>query len=269
MTRSPLRRLVFGALHRLLYLWVRSETINQSAFTLKLDRSRPVFYVLQLPSVSDLAVVDSECRKAGLPRPILPVSVGQLDEPSAFFYLTPEPGWFGGQDKRGASPTLVRLLDALAADASLDAQIVPVSVFWGQTPASESSPWKLLFADSWAVTGRLRKLLSILILGRKTRVQFSTPIQLRELVAQDKGQERTRRMVQRLLRVHFRNQKAAVIGPDISHRRNLVKGLIHGPQVHQAILDEAERSQLPLEKVEAQALRYGTAIRCWCGSSTA
>ena len=260
MTRSPLRRLVFGALHRLLYLWVRSETINQSAFTLKLDRSRPVFYVLQLPSVSDLAVVDSECRKAGLPRPILPVSVGQLDEPSAFFYLTPEPGWFGGQDKRGASPTLVRVLDALAADASLDAQIVPVSVFWGQTPASESSPWKLLFADSWAVTGRLRKLLSILILGRKTRVQFSTPIQLRELVAQDKGQERTRRMVQRLLRVHFRNQKAAVIGPDISHRRNLVKGLIHGPQVHQAILDEAERSQLPLEKVEAQALRYGNEI---------
>ena len=260
MTRSPLRRLVFGALHRLLYLWVRSETINQSAFTLKLDRSKPVFYVLQLPSISDLAVVDSECRKAGLPRPILPVSVGKLDEPSAFFYLTPEAGWLGGQDKRGASPTLVRLLNTLNADTELDAQIVPVSVFWGQTPASESSPWKLLFADSWAVTGRLRKLLSILILGRKTRVQFSAPIQLRELLAQDKGQERTQRMVHRLLRVHFRNQKAAVIGPDISHRRNLVKGLIHGPQVHQAVLDEAERNKTPVEKVEEQALRYGNEI---------
>ncbi|MDP3846610.1 MAG: glycerol-3-phosphate 1-O-acyltransferase PlsB [Pseudomonas sp.] len=260
MTRSPLRRLVFGALHRLLYLWVRSETINQSAFTLKLDHSKPVFYVLQLPSISDLAVVDSECRKAGLPRPILPVSVGKLDEPSAFFYLTPEAGWLGGQDKRGASPTLVRLLNTLNADAELDAQIVPVSVFWGQSPASESSPWKLLFADSWAVTGRLRKFLSILMLGRKTRVQFSAPIQLRELIAQDKGQERTQRMVHRLLRVHFRNQKAAVIGPDISHRRNLVKGLIHGPQVHQAILDEAERNKTSIEKVEAQALRYGNEI---------
>ncbi|MFT5781912.1 MAG: glycerol-3-phosphate O-acyltransferase [Pseudomonas sp.] len=260
MTRSPLRRLVFGALHRLLYLWVRSETINQSAFTLKLDTSRPVFYVLQLPSISDLAVVDSECRKAGLPRPILPVSVGRLDEPRAFFYLTPEPGWFGGQSKPGAAPTLVRVLNALNADPSLDAQIVPVSVFWGQSPASESSPWKLLFADSWAVTGRLRKFLSILILGRKTRVQFSTPIQLRELLAQDKGPERTQRMANRLLRVHFRNQKAAVIGPDISHRRNLVKGLIHGPQVHQAILDEAERSKTSVEKIEAQALRYGNEI---------
>ena len=89
-----------------------------------------------------------------------------------------------------------------------DAQIVPVSVFWGQSPDRETSPWKLLFADSWAVTGRLRRLVSILMLGRKTRVQFSTPIQLRELVAQDKGHERTLRMVQRMLRVHFRQQAA-------------------------------------------------------------
>ncbi|WP_172147843.1 MULTISPECIES: glycerol-3-phosphate 1-O-acyltransferase PlsB [Pseudomonas] len=260
MTRSPLRRLVFGTLRRLLYLWVRSETINQSAFSLKLDRSKPVFYVLQLPSLSDLAVVDTECRKAGLPRPVLPVAVGELLEPAAFFYLTPEPDWLGRQDKRGISPTLQRLVSALAQHAVDDAQIVPVSVFWGQSPDRETSAWKLLFADSWAVTGRLRRLASILILGRKTRVQFSTPIQLRELVAQDKGHERTLRMVQRILRVHFRQQKAAVIGPDVSHRRNLVKGLVHGPQVRQAIIEHAERENIPLRKAEALALRYGNEI---------
>ncbi|HSC85415.1 MAG TPA: glycerol-3-phosphate 1-O-acyltransferase PlsB [Pseudomonas sp.] len=260
MTRSPFRRLVFGALRRVLYLWVRSETINQSAFTLKLDRSKPVFYVLQQPSASDLAVVDTECSKAGLPRPVLPVTIGEQVEPAAFFYLTPEPGWFGGQDKRGAPPTLIRTLAALDRNALDDAQIVPVSVFWGQSPDRETSPWKLLFADSWAVTGRLRKLVSILILGRKTRVQFSAPIHLRELLAQDKGLQRTQRMVQRILRVHFRNQKSAVIGPDVSHRRNLVKGLVHGPQVRQAIAEEAEREKISVEKAEAQALRYGNEI---------
>jgi glycerol-3-phosphate O-acyltransferase len=260
MTRSPLRRLVFGILRRMLYLWVRSETINQSAFTLKLDRSKPVFYVLQQPSTSDLAVVDTECRKAGLPRPILPVAVGDLLEPAAFFYLTPEPSWLGRQDKRGISPTLQRLVSALSQQAVDDAQIIPVSVFWGQSPDRETSAWKLLFADSWAVTGRLRRLVSILILGRKTRVQFSTPIHLRELIEQDKGHERTLRMVQRILRVHFRNQKAAVIGPDVSHRRNLVKGLVHGPQVRQAIIEEAERENISLEKAESQALRYGNEI---------
>ena len=260
MTRSPLRRLAFGTLRRLLYLWVRSETINQSAFTLKLDRSKPVFYVLQQPSVSDLAVLDHECTKANLPRPVLPVAVGELVEPAAFFYLTPEPDWLGRQDKRGISPTLQRMVGALSEQAAEQAQIIPVSVFWGQSPNRETSPWKLLFADSWAVTGRLRRLVSILILGRTTRVQFSTPIQLRELIEQNKGQERTLRMVHRILRVHFRNQKAAVIGPDVSHRRNLVKGLVHGPQVRQAIADEAEREKISVEKAEALALRYGNEI---------
>ena len=65
MTRSPFHRLVFGALRRLLYLWVRSETINQSSLALSLDRSRPVFYVLQSPSITELAVVDAECTKVG------------------------------------------------------------------------------------------------------------------------------------------------------------------------------------------------------------
>lgn len=260
MTRSPFRRLVFGTLRRLLYLWVRSETINQSAFTLKLDRSKPVLYVLQQPSLSDLAVVDRECTKAGLPRPVVPVAVGDLIEPAAFFYLNPEPGWLGTPNKPGTSPTLIRLVSALNQHAVDDAQIVPVSVFWGQSPDRETSPWKLLFADSWAVTGRLRRLVSILILGRKTRVQFSAPIHLRELVEQDKGHERTLRMVQRILRVHFRNQKSAVIGPDVSHRRNLVKGLVHGPLVRQAIAEEIEREKISPEKAEALALRYGNEI---------
>lgn len=260
MTRSPFRRLVFGTLRRLLYLWVRSETINQSSFTLNLDRSRPVFYVLQNPSLTDLAVVDTECTKAGLPRPVLAVSVGSLIEPAAFFYLTPDPDWLGRQDKRGAPPTLTRLVSALTQNAAEDAQIIPVSVFWGQSPDSENSPWKLLFADSWAVTGRLRRLLSIIVLGRKTRVQFSAPIHLRELIDHNKGHERTVRMAQRILRVHFRNLKAAVIGPDISHRRNLVKGLLNQPLVKQAILDEAEREKISPEKAKAQALRYGNEI---------
>ncbi|MCK2114792.1 glycerol-3-phosphate 1-O-acyltransferase PlsB [Pseudomonas juntendi] len=260
MTRSPLRRLIFGALRRLLYLWVRSETINQSAMSLNLDRSRPVIYALPTPALTDLVVLDHECTKAGLPRPVLPVTVGPLQEPAAFFYLTPDPDWLSRQYKRGAPPTLERLVAAVTRHAEEDAQIIPVSVFWGQTPASESSPWKLLFADSWAVTGRLRRLLTVLILGRKTRVQFSAPIHLRELVQHNKGHERTVRMAQRLMRVHFRNLKTAVIGPDLSHRRNLVKGLVHAPLVRQAIAEEAQRENLPLAKAEAQALRYGNEI---------
>ena len=260
MTRSPIRRLLFSIVRRVLYFWVRSETISQSAFNLKLDRSKPVFYVLQRASLSDLAVLDHECGKTGLPRPVAEVAVGNHIEPAAFIFLNPAASWFGRRTRVVPPAALVRLVGALEQTAVDNAQIIPVSVFWGQSPDSESSPWKLLFADNWAVTGRLRKLARILILGRKTRVQFSAPIHLRELVEQGKGHERTLRMVNRILRVHFRNLKTAVIGPDLSHRRNLVKGLLRAPLVRQAISEEAERENISIEKAEAKALRYGNEI---------
>lgn len=260
MTLSPLRRLVFSLLRRTLYLWVRSETINPPSYGENLDRSTPVFYVLQSPALSDLAVVDRECAKAGLPRPVWPVALDSVLEPAAFFYLTPDPDWLGRHDKRGAPPALRRLVALAAADASVDAQIVPVSVFWGLSPASENSAWKLLFADSWAVTGRLRRLVTIMILGRKTRVQFAPPLRLRQLMDSSHTQERTTRRAQRLLRVHFRQQKAAVIGPDISHRRHLVKGLVHAPQVREAITEQMQASHITQEKAEKLALRYGNEI---------
>ena len=260
MTRSPFRRLVFSIARRLLYVWVRSETINQSAFTLKLDRSKPVFYVLQRASLSDLAVLDHECNNAGLPRPVAEVAVGNHIEPAAFFFLNPAASWFGRRTRAVTPQPLVRLVGALEQNAVDNAQIVPVGVFWGRSPDRETSAWKLLFADSWAVTGRLRRLMSIVMLGRQTRVQFSAPIQLSELIAQNKGHERTLRMAHRMLRVHFRNQKTAVIGPDLSHRRTLVKGLVHGAHVRQAIKDEAERENIALATAEARALRYGNEI---------
>lgn len=260
MTRSPLHRVAFACLRRVLFLWVRSETINQPSVNLKLDRAKPVFYVLEERSASDLAVIDHECMRLGLPRPVLPVSIGDQQERAAFFPLTTGPGWFGENPRRKAPAFLLRLTHAVSQHVVDDIQIIPVSVFWGQSPDRETSPWKLLFADSWAVTGRLRKLVRIMVLGRKTRVQFSAPIHVRDLVEQGKGQQRTQRLAHRILRVHFRNLKSAVIGPDISHRRNVVKGLVRAAQVRQAIAEHASREKVSVEKAERQALAYGNEI---------
>jgi glycerol-3-phosphate O-acyltransferase len=60
--------------------------------------------------------------------------------------------------------------------------------------------------------------------------------------------------------VHFRNLKAAVIGPDISHRRHLVKGLVHASQVRQAINEHAQREGVSPAAAEARALHYGNEI---------
>ena len=70
MTRSPFRRLVFGTLRRLLYLWVRSETINQSSLTLNLVGKEIIrFHCVYWPAF---------LLAAGLPLPKFVVAHGWL-----------------------------------------------------------------------------------------------------------------------------------------------------------------------------------------------
>ncbi|MDY7218667.1 glycerol-3-phosphate 1-O-acyltransferase PlsB [Denitrificimonas sp. JX-1] len=259
MFLPSIRRLYFSVLRHLLLIWVRSETIDNSVFH-NLRSDLPLVYVLQQPSISDLIVLDNECRKAGLHRPVERFNEPSLEHLSCFFYLRQEPNWTGRKSKQHIAPTLKQLVCAVDAGHLKNVQVVPISVYWGQSPDRETSPWKLIFADSWAVTGRLRRFFQVLILGHKTRVQFSAPLQLSELTDQGKGQVRTQRMLHRLLRVHFRNSKAAVIGPDLSHRRTLVKALIHEPEVQKNITLTADREGISLEKAQKRALKYANEI---------
>jgi glycerol-3-phosphate O-acyltransferase len=252
-------RLRFGSLRRLLYLWARSDSIGNGAFNLHLDQNQPIVYVLPYRSLADLIVLDRECLKAGLPRPVR-APHGELMERESYVFLSNARAWVSRPDPRDQSPQLLRALHAVQQHHCEEVQLVPVSVFWGQSPDVESSPLKLLFAYNWTVTGRLRKLLAIVLHGRKIRVHFGRSLSLRELMHEDLGPERSLRRINRLLRVHFRQQRGAVIGPDLSHRRTLLKGLLQSPQVRQAIQLEAQERNVDPAKTRKEAARYANEI---------
>jgi len=252
-------RLRFGALRRLLYLWARSDIIGNSATNLQLDQELPIVYVLPYRSLSDLMVLDRECVKRGLPRPVR-APHGGLQEKESHVFLSEAKAWVGRPDPRNQSPRLLRTVEAVQERYCSEVQLVPVSVFWGQSPDVESSPLKLLFAYNWTVTGRLRKLLAIVLHGRKIRVHFGQALSLRDLMAEGLGRERNLRRINRQLRVHFRQQRGAVVGPDLSHRRTLLKGLLQSPQVRQAIQREAKERAIAPEKANREAARYANEI---------
>lgn len=252
-------RLRFGLLRRLLFIWARSDGIGNSTMNLHLDPARPIIYVLPYRSLSDLIVVDRECVKAGLPRPVR-APHESLDEEESYAFLSRARSWVRRPDPRGQAPRLLRALEAVESQTCEEVQLVPVSVFWGQSPDAESSPIKLLFAYNWAVGGRLRKFFAILLHGRKIRVRFGEPLSLQQLVAEDLGHARNQRKVNRLLRVHFSQQRGAVVGPDLSHRRTLIKGLLQSPVVREAILREAEEKGIDPAKARQEATRYANEI---------
>ena len=252
-------RLRFTLARRVLFFWARAKSIGDPLERVTPAPDRPILYVLPDRSLSDLLVLDRECTRLGLPRPIMPPG-GTLVEEEAYFHLTSDLPWTGRPDPRKRAPRLLRALTAVELRVTPDVQLVPVSVFWGQSPDVESSPLKLLFAYKWGVGGKLRKLLAIVLHGRKIRVSFGEPLSLRALTAENLGHDRNLRKVSRLLRVHFREQRQAVVGPDLFNRNTLLKGLMHSPQVRDAIEREAAEQNITAQRARDRAARYADEI---------
>lgn len=248
-------------LRKLFAVLVRTNILPKKLNSLDIDWDKPVIYALQDNSGADVAVLEQECINLKLPRPMQSPNHGSLSENRAYFSLkrwdgqTPKP-----KPSKKRTPRLFRLVDAVERDEELDVQIVPVSIFWGRSPDKERSIWKLFFADSWGEPNLLRKIFMVLIHGRQTYVQFNDPISLRQVVDEGVDHEQTVRKVARVLRVHFRRQREAIVGPDLSHRRTLLNNLLKQPAVREAIENEVKTKNTSVKKAEKMAREYANEI---------
>jgi glycerol-3-phosphate O-acyltransferase len=249
-------RLLLLLTRKLLFLWVRTRTLDTQLQRLGGFAGQPICYVLESPGLADLAVLEQECIRNGLPRPGVGLSMAGLREWRAVAYLRRAPR----RRARHRPGRLERLAEAVQAGRVPEVIVVPVSVFWGRSPHKEKSFFKLLFSEDWAIVGRLRKLFMILFHGRNVLVQFSEPVLLTKLVAEEPKAVLAARKLGRILRVHFRRLRIATIGPDLSHRRTLLNHVLNSDPVRQAIRRDSEVNKRPVHKSVAKARRYANEI---------
>jgi glycerol-3-phosphate O-acyltransferase len=232
------RPLLYAA-RKLLYLWVRTEVLPKDPLALGLDPIKPVIYVLHRRFLSNLLVLSRETEIMGLPPALKSMTIGRHQESRSFFFLSRPDTWFGPR-KPAYSNLLRRLVLTARSDPAFDVQIVPVSILWGRAPDKQSSILKLLFAEGWSRRGSLKRFFTVLLHGRNTLVRFSEPLSLRQIADEGLSQELTLRKIARVLRAHFRRQREIAIGPDLSHRRTQLDGLLNGPRVLAAIDAETQ-----------------------------
>jgi glycerol-3-phosphate O-acyltransferase len=193
-------------------------------------RPRPLCYVLERESRTDLAVLSMVCATLRLPRP-----------DKAYFELIRPAGLFTTRPAVRAPRYLVQLVAAAAAHPEVDVDLIPVAIFWGRAPQhKEASLWRLLFAEDWALVGRFRKALNVLVNGRNTLVHFGDPVRLRDALEDGMSEPRSVRWILRNLRASLRAQRASTIGPDLSHRRTLVTQLLKTADVRGAVRREMQ-----------------------------
>jgi glycerol-3-phosphate O-acyltransferase len=250
ISRAPWWLRVLGALVEP-WLRIRREPVDARA---QINPALPVCYVTERYGLSDTLILEQACREAGLPEPLQPAQFGSLRKQRAMFALSRRDGWlFRRPRSRTHSETLAQLLDSVRAQPDLDIQLVPVSIFVGRAPDRQIGWFRVLFSENWVVVGRFRRLLSLLLNGRSTIVQFSTPISLRVALADERDAPNTLRKVSRVLRVHFQRLRALVIGPDLSHRRTLIDAVLNADSVRAAIATAANKESISLDKSRAKA----------------
>ncbi|WP_407069825.1 glycerol-3-phosphate 1-O-acyltransferase PlsB [Luteibacter sahnii] len=251
----------FTLLGRMLEPWVKIKREPAEPASLLLGGAS-VCYAIERDGTSDALILERACREAGLPSPMQ-----LLDLPGrrrrSVFSLSRREGWlFGRTDKRGPKEPIGQLIRALEADPSRDIQVVPVSIYVGRAPHRETGWFSVLFAENWLVVGRFRRMLALLLNGRDTVVHFSAPVSLRNVLAESQGltAERLTRKIARVLRTHFRRIRAAVIGPDLSHKRTVVDAVLNAQPVRDAIAATASKENLTQAKAERRARDFALEI---------
>lgn len=228
---------------------------------LNLDPTKPVVFILSTRSWADLFVLDRICKDQGLPRP----SRTGLNFPTlnkaGVIYL---PALL---ETRLRPTELTRVVETAIATQSYEAQIVPVTLFWGRNPGQETSLFKLAFLDAPQASA-IRKFFIILANGRNVFANFGLPLPFRQYVDSEPNATTALRKLARVFHFHFLRARTAALGPTLLRREVVIQGLLQSPGVRGAIEAAAQEKKLRPEQVERYARKCAIEI-CADYSTTA
>jgi glycerol-3-phosphate O-acyltransferase len=209
---------------------------------LKLDPTKPVVFILPARSWADLFVLDRICKDLALPRPSRTGLNFPTPERAGVVYL---PALL---ETRLRATELMRLMETAIATQSYEAQLVPVSLFWGRDPGKETSLFKLAFFDSPQASA-IRKLFIIIANGRNVFVNFALPLSFRGFVDKEPDAATTIRKLRRVMHFHFLRARTAALGPTLLRRQVVIDGLLKSAGVQRAIDNgNSEKTRTPEQR---------------------
>lgn len=220
---------------------------------LRIDPTKPVVYILATRSWVDLFVLDRLCKDLVLPRPSRTGSNFPAVARAGVVYMD------ALLETRVRATDLTRLIETGIATKTFDAQLIPVSIFWGRDPGKETSLWKLLFADN-VQAGRVQKLFIMLFNGRNVFANFGLPFGFRDYVDQMPDATVAIRKLTRVLHFHFLRARTAALGPTLIERGVVIRGLLNSRGVQDVIERSAGRGGMTRDKARAYARKCAEEI---------
>ena len=144
-------------LRRFFRLWVRAAVQPPEPPPSLAEPGMPVCYVLDRDSRSDLAVLCNVTEKLRITYPEKRSASLPVPSRRSYFDVGRRRRFWDATDSRRPPAHLLALIQSLHADPACDVLLVPTAVYWGRAPQKEGSWLRLLFAEDWALTSRVRK----------------------------------------------------------------------------------------------------------------
>ena len=238
--------------------WVSTQYVPTNVIEeLHLDLSRPIIYVVQRNSASDLLGLQSSCLKAGLPDPYEPIDVnGQRINTIIFLQ-----DWSFFSDKttqRQDAPYFFeyqQLLDLHKDSPALDVQLVPVSFSWGRNPGKEGSTFLFSLKEEDQI-GAFHKAFIVIKNAKDHLVRFNKPISVAQLVKRGGNKNELAYKLARIALNYFGVQKRSSIGPRLPNRKAMIKSIIKQSKLQKTIAKIASIEGKTTQQVEVQCQRY-------------
>jgi glycerol-3-phosphate O-acyltransferase len=210
----------------------------------------PICYVIQDDSTSNKVLIDNETEKRKLSPAFAPLQLSSdYQEDDSFITLEPT--------KSNASAyypdKIIRLVEFLLKHPEQDVLLIPTTILWGRAPENEDSWYKALMADAWAKPTGIKQALNITLYGRDNYIEFHQAISLRQLI--NSAIKLTPNFspahyVVTELNKQFNGYKEAILGPDISDRRNVINKLMTTEAIKEAILNESIHKKISINVAE-------------------
>jgi glycerol-3-phosphate O-acyltransferase len=132
------------------------------------------------------------------------------------------PSFFSARVRARAAALLVQLIAAAAAHPDFDVDLVPVAIFWGARRTRRQSCGACCSPRIGCWSGAFASFLNVVFNGRNTVVYFGEPVACARRAEGIREQRSVRARCARCAAT-LRAQRASTIGPDLSHRRTMVR----------------------------------------------